>query len=65
MPAAEDGVPLIVITLLAHAAETPVGRPVGAPMPVAPGVLMVIFVISTLAQTVGFDEGEPTQPMVI
>lgn len=37
------GVPLMVIVLLAHAALTPVGKPIAEPIPVAPVVLCVIF----------------------
>ena len=48
-----------------QAAVTPAGIPVGVPMPVAPGVLIVILVMAMLGQTVGFEEGEPAQPIVI
>ena len=37
------GVPLIVIVFDANDAVTPVGRPDGAPMPVAPVVVCVMF----------------------
>ena len=47
------GVPEIVITLLAHDALTPVGKPVGTPIPVAPIVVWVILVIELFIQTVG------------
>jgi hypothetical protein len=51
------GVPLIVIVLAFHAAETPAGSPVGIPMPVAPVVAMVIGVSALFTHTVGFDDG--------
>ena len=47
------------MTLEAHAAETPAGKPVGAPMPVAPVVAMVILVSSEFTHSVGLDEGAP------
>ena len=47
------GVPLMVIVLLAHAAVTPVGNPVAAPIPVFPVVVCVIAVRTVLTQTVG------------
>ena len=47
------GVPLIVIVLLAQAAVTPVGKPVAAPIPVAPVVVCVIAVSAVLIHTVG------------
>ena len=55
----EDGLPEIVITLPAHEAVTPAGRPVGVPIPVAPVVVMVIGVSVVLMQSVGEDEGVP------
>ena len=51
--------PLIVIRLAAQAAVTPEGNPVGAPMPVAPVVVIVMFVIRVLIHKVGVDEGAP------
>ena len=54
------GVPLIVIVLLAHAAVTPVGKPVTVPMPVAPVVAWVIAVKAVLIHKVGVDEAVPT-----
>jgi hypothetical protein len=39
-----EGIPLIVIVLAAQEADTPVGNPVGVPMPVAPVVDIVIGV---------------------
>ena len=53
------GVPLIVIVLLAQAAVTPAGSPVGDPIPVAPVVVCVIFVSAVLIHTVGVDEATP------
>jgi len=47
------GVPLIVIVLLAQAAVTPVGKPVAAPIPVAPVVVCVIAVSAVLIHNVG------------
>ena len=58
MPAA-DGVPLIVITLVAHAAVTPAGNPDGVPMPVAPVVACVTAVNAVLIQSVGDDDPAP------
>jgi hypothetical protein len=55
MPAAE-GVPLIVIVFAAHAADTPEGNPVAAPMPVAPVVVCVIEGSAVLIHNVGVDE---------
>ena len=43
---------------------TPSGKPVGAPMPVAPVVKNVIGVIGALGQTVGFDEAVVTELLV-
>ena len=53
------GVPLIVIVFVAHAAVTPDGKPVGAPIPVAPVVLCVIAVSAVPIQSVGDDEAAP------
>ena len=47
------GVPLIVITFEAQAAVTPAGKPVGAPIPVAPVVLCVMAVNAVLIHKVG------------
>ena len=47
------GVPLMVIVLLAHAAVTPVGKPVAVPIPVFPEVVCVIAVKAVLIHTVG------------
>ncbi len=58
------GVPLMVITLLAHAALTPVGRPFAPDtpllvMPVAPVVAIVMLVKAVLMQSVGVVDGVP------
>ena len=53
------GVPLIVITFAAHAALTPAGKPVAAPMPVAPVVACVMFVRAVLIHNVGVLEAAP------
>ena len=53
------GVPLIVITFAAHAALTPAGKPVAAPMPVAPVVACVMFVRAVLIHNVGVVEAAP------
>ena len=49
----------MVIRLAAQAAVTPEGNPVGAPIPVAPVVAIVMFVIRVLIHKVGVDEGAP------
>ena len=54
------GVPLIVIVLLAHAAVTPVGKPVAVPIPVAPVVVCVIAVSAVLIHNVGVLEAALT-----
>jgi hypothetical protein len=46
----------MVITFAAHAAVTPAGRPVAAPIPVAPVVACVIAVKAVLIQSVGVEE---------
>ena len=43
----------MVIVLDAQAAVTPAGKPVGAPMPVAPVVLCVMLVNAVLMHNVG------------
>ena len=53
------GVPLMVITFAAHDAVTPAGKPVAAPMPVAPVVAWVMFVSAVLIHKVGVDDGAP------
>jgi hypothetical protein len=55
------GVPLIVIVFPEKEAETPAGRPMGAPMPVAPVVDNVINgEIAVFSQSVGLLEAEET-----
>ena len=54
------GVPLIVIVLAAHAAVTPAGSPVAAPIPVAPVVVWVMLVISVLIHSVGVEDAAVT-----
>ena len=49
----------MVIVLAAHAALTPAGSPVGAPIPVAPVVACVIAVRAVLIQSVGVDDAAP------
>ena len=53
------GVPLIVITSEAQAAETPAGSPVAVPIPVAPVVACVIFVNAVLIHSVGALDAVP------
>jgi hypothetical protein len=55
-----DGIPLIVIILIAQAAVIPVGKPVAVPMPVALVVAWVIFVKDVLTVSVGVDDAVPT-----
>ncbi len=50
----------MVIVFVAHAAVTPDGNPVGAPIPVAPVVACVIAVSAVPIQSVGVDEAVPT-----
>ena len=50
----------MVIVLAAQAAVTPAGKPAAAPMPVAPVVVCVMFVISVLIHSVGVDDGALT-----
>ena len=52
--------PLIVIIFAAHAAVTPAGNPVAAPIPVAPVVVCVIVVSAVLIHSVGVDDAAPT-----
>ena len=54
------GVPLIVIVFDAHEAVTPEGNPVAAPIPVAPVVVCVMFVIKVLMHNVGADDAAVT-----
>ena len=53
------GVPLMVIVFDAQLAVTPDGKPVAVPIPVAPVVVCVIFVMAVLIQTVGVDDATP------
>ena len=49
------------MVLAAHVAVTPAGKPVGAPIPVAPVVVIVILgAIAVLIQRVGDEDGSPT-----
>ena len=50
------GVPLILIVSEAQEAVTPIGRPMGVPMPVAATVVCVINVSGVLMQRVGVEE---------
>ena len=45
--------------MLDQAAVTPVGNPEGLPIPVAPVVVCVIFVITVLTVNVGLDDAAP------
>ena len=54
------GEPLIVIVFAAQPAVTPPGKPVAAPIPVAPVVVCVIGVKAVLIQSVGADDAAPT-----
>ena len=47
----------MVMVFDAHATVTPVGNPVGAPIPVAPVVVWVIAVSAVFIQSVGDEEG--------
>lgn len=49
----------MVITLAAQPAVTPDGNPVAVPIPVAPVVACVIFVINVPTQGVGDEEAAP------
>ena len=50
----------MVIVLDDQAAVTPAGRPIAAPMPVAPVVVWVMLVKTILIQSVGEDEAADT-----
>ena len=50
----------MVMVFDAKAAVTPVGKPVAAPIPVAPAVVCVIAVNAVLIHNVGVDEAAPT-----
>ena len=45
-----------MIVFPAHAAVNPAGNPVAVPIPVAPVVVCVMFVMAALIQTVGVDD---------
>ena len=49
----------MVIVFDAHDALTPDGKPVAVPIPVAPVVAWVMFVIAVLIQTVGVLDAVP------
>ena len=49
-----------MITFAAQAALTPAGRPVAAPMPVAPVVVCVMLVSTVLMHKVGVEDAAPT-----
>ena len=46
----------MVITFVAHRADTPAGSPVAVPIPDAPVVVWVIFVNAELIHSVGAEE---------
>ena len=50
------GVPLIVITSGDQEAVTPAGKPVAVPIPVAPVVAIVIFVMVVFTKSVGLED---------
>ena len=50
------GVPLIVITSADQEAVTPAGKPVAVPIPVAPVVAIVIFVMVVFTKSVGLED---------
>ena len=50
----------MVIVFNAQVAVTPAGRPVAAPIPVAPVVVCVIFVSAVLIHSVGVEEAAET-----
>ena len=50
----------MVIVLLAQEAVTPVGNPVGIPIPVAPEVAIVMLVNVVLMHNEGVVDGTPT-----
>ena len=49
-----------MIVFPTQAAVNPVGNPVAVPIPVAPVVVCVMFVMAALIQTVGVDDAAPT-----
>ena len=50
----------MVITFAAHAAVTPTGKFVAAPIPVAPVVVCVMLVSAVLIHSVGVEDAAPT-----
>jgi hypothetical protein len=52
--------PLIVIVFEAHTADTPGGRLVAEPIPVAPVLVCVMGVRVVLADSIGVEEAAPT-----
>jgi hypothetical protein len=50
----------MVMVLAAQFAVTPAGKPTATPIPVAPVVVWVIFVIAVLIHIVGVDEATDT-----
>lgn len=59
------GVPLIVMVLLAHAAVTPAGSPVGVPMPVALVVVCVTGISGVLIHKLGVAEAAPAALLAV
>ena len=64
MPEAVD-VPLILITFADQDAVTPAGKPVAVPIPVAPVVVLVIFVNAVLIHNVGVLDAVPAVLFVV
>lgn len=54
------GVPLMVMVFAAQVADTPAGKPVGEPMPVAPVVVWVIGVNAEFIHTGSIEDGPVT-----
>jgi len=54
-----EGVPLMVMVLDAHNAVTPEGKPVDAPIPVAPVVVCVMAFNGVFIQRVGVEDAVP------
>jgi hypothetical protein len=56
----------MVMVLAAHEAATPAGKPVGAPIPVAPVVAIVITGLkAVLTQSDGEDDGVPAVLLLV
>ena len=55
----------MVMTFAAHAAVTPAGKPVAAPIPVAPVVACVMLVNAVLIHKVGADDAAPAVLFVV